>query len=128
MENEETENPIVAATNEAFRENPEVATAILRNVTRSNRNSKQFDKSDSRNLIFHIEILSKMYEYYVKHINMSSIRLECQKNGRKKGEARCKSSLKVEPKQGSPVQIVTAEGYLFANFSLFSTCLYINSM
>ena len=41
---------------------------------------------------------------------MSSIRLECQKNGRKKGEARCKSTLKVAPKTGLLIQIVTAEG------------------
>ena len=44
MENAETENSIVAATNEAFRENPEVVTGIIRDITRSNRNSKQFDK------------------------------------------------------------------------------------
>ena len=69
MESGEIENLTVEATNEA----PDFSTAIpiLKDVTRSNRNSKKDDKSDSRNLIFHIEILSKIYEYYVKHINMS---------------------------------------------------------
>ena len=71
---------------------------ILKALTRSNRNGEQHDLNDRRNLIFQLLILGKIYEYGVFRVNMETLKLRCQKNGKKKGALRCPSTLLVRPK------------------------------